>query len=90
MYIYIISLLVAICTIDGENFAVKLILRLRPTVNFNTRKLNLRGDDQWISLHAQVHTPRDKCLIDDYSQRSLALLIPGSRLNARNSPGVHP
>ena len=34
--------------------------------------------------------PRGKSLIDNYSQRSLALLIPGSRLNARNSPGAHP
>ena len=25
---------------------------------------------------AQVHTSRGKCPIDDYSQRSLALLIP--------------
>jgi len=37
-----------------------------------------------------IHTPRGKCLIDDYSQRSLGLLIPGSRLNARNSPGTRP
>ena len=53
--------------------------------NFNTRKLNLHGDDQWISLRVQIHTPRDKCSIDDYSQQSLALLIPVNRLNARNS-----
>ena len=31
-----------------------------------------------------------KCPIDDYSQRSLALLVPDSRLNARNSPGARP
>ena len=37
-----------------------------------------------------VHTPWGKCPIENYSQRSLALLIPGSRLNARNSPGAHP
>ena len=29
-------------------------------------------------------------MIDDYSQRLLALPIPGSRLNARNSPGTRP
>ena len=39
---------------------------------------------------AQVHTPRVKCPIDEYSEQSLALLIPGSRLNARNSPSAHP
>ena len=33
---------------------------------------------------------RDKCPIDDYSQRSLALLIPSSRLNSKNSPGARP
>ena len=38
----------------------------------------------------QVHTPQDKCSIDNYSRRSLALLIPSSRLNARNSPGSRP
>ena len=43
-----------------------------------------------ISLRVQVHTPQDKCLIGDYSQRSLALLIPGSRLNSKNSPGACP
>ena len=32
--------------------------------------------------------PRGKCPIDNYSQQSLALLIPSSRLNARNSPGA--
>ena len=36
----------------------------------------------------QVHTPRGKCSIDDYVQPSLALLIPCSRLNARNAPGA--
>ena len=36
----------------------------------------------------EVHTPRGKCLIDNYSQRYLALLLPGSRPNARNSPGA--
>ena len=58
----------------------------------NLRKINLHGngDDQWISLHMQVHTPWDKCPIDDYSQWSLALLIPGSRVNTRNSPGTCP
>ena len=35
-----------------------------------------------------MYTPRDKCPIDDYRQRSLGLLIPDSGLNARNSPGV--
>ena len=38
----------------------------------------------------QVHTPQDKCPINDYSQQSLALLIPGSRLNTWNSPSTHP
>ena len=38
----------------------------------------------------QVHTPRGKCLIDDYNEQSLALLIPGSRLNTRNSPSARP
>ena len=39
----------------------------------------------------QVHTPpQGKCPIDDYTQRSLVLLIPGSRLITRNSPGAHP
>ena len=33
-------------------------------------------------------TPQVKCPIDDYSERSLALLIPGSRLDARNSPSA--
>ena len=53
-------------------------------------KLSLHGDSQWISLCTQVHTPRDERPIDDYSQRSQALLIPGSRLNGRNSPGARP
>jgi len=57
---------------------------------FNTRKIKLRGDNQRISLRAQVHTPRGKCPIDHYSQRALALRIPGSRLNARNSSGARP
>ena len=30
--------------------------------------------------------PKVKCLIDDYSQRSLALLILGSRLNTNRQP----
>ena len=38
--------------------------------------------------YMHVHTPRGKCLIDDYSQRYLALPIPGSRLNSRNAPGT--
>ena len=44
----------------------------------------------------QVHTPRpidnhnQRCPIDDYSELYLALLIPGSRLNARNSPDARP
>ena len=42
------------------------------------------------SLRVQIHTPWDKCPIDDYSQRSLALLIPSSRLNGRNSSGTRP
>ena len=54
------------------------------------QKIKLHGDDQWISCRTQVHTPRGKCPIDDYSQWSLALLIPGSRLNARNSPDARP
>ena len=39
---------------------------------------------------SKVHKPRGKCPIDDYSQRYLALLLPSSRLNARNSPGACP
>ena len=35
-----------------------------------------------------MYTPQDKCPFDDYSQRSLGLLIPDSGLNARNSSGV--
>ena len=38
----------------------------------------------------EVHTPWGKCPFDDYSQYYLALLIPGSRLNAANAPGAHP
>ena len=38
----------------------------------------------------EVHTPRSKCPIDDYSQRYLALLLPGSRPNSMNSPGACP
>jgi len=54
------------------------------------RKIKLCGDDQWISLRTQVHTSWGKCPIDHYSQGSLILLIPDSRLNARNSPGARP
>ena len=50
----------------------------------------LHSNDQWISLHVQVHTPWGKCPIDDYNHLSLALLILVSRLNARNSPGGRP
>ena len=39
---------------------------------------------------AQVHTPRGKCPTNDYSEQSLALLIPGSRLKATNSPSARP
>ena len=52
----------------------------------HVQNFNVNGDDQRISLHMQIHTP--KCLIDHYSQRSLALLIPCSRLNGRNFPGL--
>ena len=38
----------------------------------------------------QVHTPRGKCAIGDYSEQSLVLLIPGSRLKATNSPSARP
>ena len=38
----------------------------------------------------QVHTPQGECLIENYSQRSLSLLIPGSRLNTKNYPGARP
>ena len=38
----------------------------------------------------KVHTRQGKCPIDNYSQRYLALLLPGSRPNARNSPGACP
>ena len=41
-------------------------------------------------INESFHTSRDKCLIDNYSQQSLALLIPGSRLNARSSTGARP
>ena len=34
-------------------------------VTCKKKNLHSDGDDQWISLHVQVHTPRDKCLIDD-------------------------
>ena len=43
-------------TIDRENFAVKITLQSRPTSKiidmwkFNTRKNNLHGDEQWISM----------------------------------------
>ena len=48
-------------TVDRENFAVKIILRLRPTVKI--------GDDKRISMRAYVHTSRRtcKCPIEDYS-----------------------
>ena len=53
----------------------------------NMQKIKLR--QRW-SACTQVHTPWSKCPIHYYSQRSLALLIPGSRLNARNSPSACP
>ena len=40
-------------------------------------------------MHKFTH-PRGKCPIDDYNQRSLGFLIPGSRLNTRNSLGARP
>ena len=46
-------------TVDRENFAVKIILRLR--------KIKLRSQQAC----AQVHTPRGKCPIDDYSEAIL-------------------
>ena len=33
--------------------------------------------------HKFTSLPQGKCPIDDYNQQSLALLIPGSRLNTR-------
>ena len=39
---------------------------------------------------SKVRKPQGKCPINDYSQRYLALPLPGSRLNARNSPGARP
>ena len=60
--------------------------RSRPTA-----KLKLCDNDLWISLRASPHSRRYcNCPIDNYSERSLALLIPGSRLNARNSPSASP
>ena len=66
-----------------------IILQWRPIVKFNIRKRTCTSDDQWISM-PQVHTPRCEYLIDDYSQRYLALSIPDSKLNTRNAPGTRP
>ena len=59
---------------------------------------HLRGDGQWNKLAcAYIHTFWGKCVIDDYSwqpqcysQRYLALLITGSRLNVSNPPHDRP
>ena len=73
-------------TADLENFPVRIISWSRPTA-----KVKLCGNDQWISLHVSPHSRRYcNCPIDNYSKRFLALLIPGSRLNARNSPSARP
>ena len=43
-----------------------------------------------MSKRARSPHPLGKCPIDDYSQQYLALLLPGSRPNARNSPVARP
>ena len=40
------------CTVDQENFAVKIISWLRPTTK------HLHGDDQQITVRACAHFPR--------------------------------
>ena len=60
-------------TVDRKNFAVKIILWSWPTAKIKHAEKNLRGDNQWISVHASPH-PQDKCQNDDYIQPA----IPGS------------
>ena len=67
---------------DWENFAVKNNF----TVGTNQlRKFNIRK-----SLMFPPPPPRGKCPINSYSQQYMALLIPDSRLNARNTPDALP
>ena len=66
-----------LCTADHENFSVKKKQNLHAmTMNKCARK----------STPAEVNVQSRTI----YIKRYLALLIPGSRLNARNSLGTHP
>ena len=80
--------------LDWENISVKIILWLDRLRKFNTW---INTFTQRCSTCAQVHTSWGKWQIDNYSwqsqpysQRYLALLIPGSRPNARTAPGAPP
>ena len=63
-------------TVDRENFAVKIISQSRPTAKIKHAKNKITMISE--QAYAQVHTPQGKCPTDDYSEQSLALLIPGS------------
>ena len=70
-----------------------IISRLRPTTKIWHANINIYATMFNEQACAHVHTHRGKCLINNYSwqpQCYLALLIPGSRLNTRNSPDTRP
>ena len=74
-----------IYTIDWENVAVKIMLRLRPTAKIKHTKKNYV-----VMINEKVSTP-PKVYVQSttvYNQPYLALPIPGSRLNTRNPPGT--
>ena len=70
------------CTVDWENFAVKVVSWSRSTTKKACTTMKQR-----LSVRGNPYS-RGKCPIDDYSQRYLALLLPGSRPNTRNVPGT--
>jgi len=78
------------CTVYWENFTVKIISQSRPTAKIWHAKNKLTRRQSTKTPARKSTISRSKCPIDDYSQWSLALLLHGSRLNARNFPGTRP
>ena len=72
---------------------VKIVSRSKPAAKLkHTQKKNLRSNDEWILECARKSTPPEVNIWSTtiYSQQYLALPIPGSRLNTRNSPSACP